>query len=62
MNRVTLFVLALVVALGIAASTATADTCACGTGGYPALVGSAYGVCTYDYGPNASPRYRSQPC
>jgi hypothetical protein len=62
MRRLTLFLVSLAVAVGLSASVATANTCACGNGGYPILVGNAYGICTYDYGPGASPRYTSRPC
>ena len=62
MRRLTLFTASIAVALGIAASTATADVCACGGGGYPKLVGCAYGVGVFDYGPTVSPRYQHGVC
>jgi len=62
-TRIATFVATLSLSL-IAAGIASADGCACGNSGYPVLVGSAYGICTYDYGPYVYPeaRYRSYPC
>jgi hypothetical protein len=37
------------------------DSCACG-GSWPQLVGVTYGLCTWDNGPWASPRYTTRPC
>jgi hypothetical protein len=61
MKRLLLFGATLAAAIGVSASAATADSCACGSG-YPALVGAAYGYCTWDYGPGSSPRYTTRPC
>jgi hypothetical protein len=61
MKRLLLFGATLAAAIGVSASAATADTCACGNG-YPVLIGNAYGQCTWDYGPYASPRIRQAPC
>jgi hypothetical protein len=44
-----------------AAPIRTEDNCACG-GVWPQFLGSAYGVCTWDAGPGASPRIYSTYC
>jgi hypothetical protein len=61
MKRLLVFLASFIAAAGIAA-TASANVCACGNGGYPILIGSSYGICTYDSGPYASTRYWSRPC